>query len=58
LYSKIDDDVNKIIVLFLHFLMMTSTLFYLPSSNKSLHSLEYIFHSSQMSIYKIFVVDL
>lgn len=53
LQSQILYDNLKIMILFLHFLMVAATLLSLPGIDEDLHRFEYFVHSSQMPIDKV-----
>ena len=57
-FSQIADDRNKVQVLFLHLLMMTTTLFCLPGSDKNLHRFEDFVCPPHVSIHEMLVVNL
>ena len=58
LKSEVFDNGDEIMILFLHFLMMTATLFCLSGADESFHCFEDFIHASHVSIHKMFVVNL
>jgi hypothetical protein len=58
LLSKITDNGDKVVIFFLHFLMVASALFCLTSANEGFHCLEDLIHASHMTIDEMFIVDL
>lgn len=56
--SEVRKNVGKVVVLFLHFLVMTSTLFCLSSSNKDLHCLKYFVCPAHVTVDEVLVMDL
>ena len=48
----------KVLILFFHLLMMTTTLFCLSGANELFHSFEDFIGSSEMALDKMFVVNL
>lgn len=57
LHSEIDDNCDEAMILFFHFLMVASTLFSLPCSDKGFHCFENLIHASHMPINKVLVMD-
>ena len=58
LSSEVGKNVGKVVVLFLHFLVMTPALFCLASSNKYLHCLKYLVCPAHMAVDEVLVMDL
>ena len=56
--SEVGDDGDEVVVLLLHFLVMTAALFGLPCAHEQLHGLEDLVHASHVSIHEMLVVDL
>lgn len=57
-FSEARHNEDEVDVLFLHFLMVATTLFSLPRSHEQLHCFEDLVHPTHMPVHKVSVVNL
>lgn len=56
--SEVSNDGDEIVILLLHFLVMTATLLGLPRAHEQLHRLENLVHATHVPVHKVLVMNL